>query len=157
MSTDIQPTTAKRIAIGSDHAAFPAKRRLMTWLEERGWEVEDFGCFSEVSTDYPDVARPLCLAVRGGRFAQGVLLCGTGLGMSYAANRVPGIRGALCWSAEVAILARTHNDANILILPGRHPTVDPLEAILEAYLDASFSNDARHQRRIRKIEGGCAS
>lgn len=157
MSTDTQPEGSKRIAIGSDHAAFPAKTRLMAWLQEHGWEVEDFGCFSEEGSDYPDVARPLCLAVRGGRFEQGVLLCGTGLGMSYAANRVPGIRGALCWSAEVATLARTHNDANILILPGRHPTLDPLETILEAYLQASFSNDERHKRRIGKIEGGCAT
>lgn len=157
MNAEAGQQDARRIAMGSDHAAFPVKTRLMAWLQERGWEVEDFGCFSEASTDYPDVARPLCLAVRDGRFAQGVLLCGTGLGMSYAANRIPGIRGALCWSAEVAALARTHNDANVLILPGRHPTLDPLETILAAYLDASFSGEARHQRRIGKIEGGCAT
>lgn len=141
------------IAIGCDHAAFAAKERLKSFLQMRGRKVVDFGTDSEDSMDYPDVARPLAEAVAAGTYKQGLLLCGTGLGMSYAANRVPGVRAALCWSVEAASLARSHNDANILVLPGRADTLDPLEEILASWLETPFSDEERHSRRIDKIEG----
>ncbi len=143
------------IAIGSDHAAFPVKEKLKEVLEGLGYKVKDFGVNSPDSCDYPDIAIPLAKAVQGGKCDRGVLLCGTGLGMSYAANRFSGIRAALCWSREVAKLAREHNDSNILVLSGRHATIDPLEEILKAWLETPFSGDERHSRRIRKIEGSC--
>ena len=146
---------SETIAIGSDHAAFPVKEKLKGVLEELGYKVKDFGVNSPDSCDYPDVAIPLAKAVQAGKCERGVLLCGTGLGMSYAANRFPGVRAALCWSREVAKLAREHNDSNVLVLSGRHATIDPLEEILKAWLETPFSNDERHMRRIRKIEGGC--
>lgn len=142
------------VAIGCDHAAFEAKERLKGLLQARGRGVHDFGVHSTARADYPDVARPLAEAVSRGDFCCGVLLCGTGLGMSYVANRFPGVRASLCWSTEAAQLARDHNDANILVLPGRIPTLDPLEAILTTWLDTPFSDGERHQRRIDKIECG---
>lgn len=141
------------IAIGCDHAAYEVKERLKSVLQSRGLDVKDFGVDSPDSSDYPDIARPLAEAVAAGEMERGVLLCGTGLGMSYTANRVPGVRAALCWSVETAVLAREHNDANILVLPGRADTMDSLEAILDAWIETSFSGVDRHQRRIDKIEG----
>lgn len=142
----------KVIALGSDHAAFEQKERIKAWLEARGFTVEDYGTNSPERVDYPDIARPLAEDVAQGRVPRGVLMCGTGLGMAYTANRLPGIRAALCWSAEVAAMARDHNDANILVLPGRHPTLDGLEEILQAWLDTPFSGDERHQRRLDKMD-----
>lgn len=143
------------IAIGSDHAAFPVKEKLKTILAQLGYKVKDFGVTTPDSCDYPDVAIPLVKEVQEKECDRGILLCGTGLGMSYVANRFPGIRAALCWSCEVAKLAREHNDSNILVLSGRHATIDPLEEIMKAWLGTPFSNDERHQRRINKIEGDC--
>ncbi len=140
-----------KIGIGSDHAAFPVKEELKRLLGLRGLEVVDFGTGSAESCDYPDIARPLAEAVSSGRLVRGVLLCGSGLGMSYAANKLPGVRAALCWSAEAARLSREHNDANILVLPGRIATLDPLPEIMQAWLDTDFSQDERHSRRIAKI------
>lgn len=143
---------SNKIAIGSDHGGFGRKEDLRKLLLEKGYDVEDFGVSSEDSMDYPDVAHPLADAVASGKCARGVLLCGTGLGVSYAANRHKGVRAALCWSKEVAALAREHNDSNILVLSGRHATIDPLEEILLTWLDEPFPGDERHQRRIDKIE-----
>lgn len=146
---------AETIAIGSDHGAYEAKERLKAVLTELGYAVQDFGTPTPDSCDYPDIAIPLAKAVQAGTYQRGVLLCGTGLGMSYAANRQPGVRAALCWSVEVAKLAREHNNSNILVLSGRHATIDPLEEILKAWLATPFPGDERHARRIQKIEGGC--
>ena len=143
---------AKTIAIGSDHAAYAAKEELKKLLAELGWEVTDFGTHGPESCHYPDIAHPLAAAVAEGRFSRGILLCGTGLGMAYAANRHPGVRAADCWSRETAVLAREHNDSNILVLPGRVATIDPLPEILRAWLDTPFSNGERHRERIAKIE-----
>ncbi len=142
----------KIIAVGSDHAALPAKKKLMTILEQRGFEVVDKGTYTEDSCDYPEFSHAVAEAVESGAASCGLLMCGTGLGMMYAANRHPNIRAALCWSKETAALSREHNDSNILVLPGRVPSLDPLEDILAAWLDTPFSNDERHIRRIRKIE-----
>ncbi len=140
------------VAIGSDHAAYEAKEQLKTWLAAHGIKVQDFGTHSTDSMDYPDVARPLCEAVVSQKVSRGVLMCGTGLGMCYVANRMTGVRAAPCWSIETAELSRLHNDANVLILPGRAGTMDSLEEILEVWLKTPFTGDERHQRRIDKID-----
>jgi len=141
------------VAIGCDHAGYFVKVRLKTALALMGaYNIRDFGTESEESADYPDYARLVVEAILGGEAAWGILSCGTGLGMSYAANRYSGIRAAVCWSAEVARLARDHNDANILIVPGRAATLDPPEEILAAWLEVNFSGETRHLRRIRKLD-----
>ena len=140
------------LAIGCDHAGFSAKERLESWLTVQGYEIRDLGCDSEESVDYPDYGHAVAEAVVHGRADLGLLLCGTGLGMCYVANRHLGIRASVCWSIEVARLAREHNDANILILPGRVATIDPLEEILAAWLETPFPGDLRHRRRILKID-----
>ena len=140
------------IAIGSDHAGYPAKERIKTWLRLRDYSVQDFGADSEESVNYPDYAKFVARAVLSDTATRGILICGTGLGMSYAANRFPGIRAALCWSEEAATLAREHNNANILVLPGRIGTMDPLEDILIAWLDTGFTAVERHQSRITLID-----
>ena len=146
---------AETIAIGSDHAAYPVKEKLKEILVQKGYKVKDFGVNSPDSCDYPDIAIPLAQAVSEGKITRGILLCGTGLGMSYAANRFRNVRAALCWSREVAKMAREHNNSNILVLSGRHATIDPLEQIMQAWLETDFPGDERHQRRINKIEGCC--
>jgi ribose 5-phosphate isomerase B len=141
----------ERIPIASDHAGFELKERLRVALAEMGYAVEDIGTHSTASTDYPDYAHPLAQEVSDGQSARGVLLCGTGLGMSYVANRYPGVRAAVAWSPEVAALARKHNDANVLVLPARFVSDEDALAILEAWLTTPFEG-GRHQGRVAKIE-----
>ncbi len=140
------------VALGADHAGYEAKERLKTWLEAEGYAVEDYGVEGPESADYPDVAHRLAARVASGDRRRGLLICGTGLGMSYSANRHPGVRAAVSWSTEAARLAREHNDANVLVLPGRIPTMDSLEAILRVWLETPFTGVDRHTRRIRKID-----
>lgn len=144
----------RTIAVGADHAAFSAKEELKKLLQELGWEVTDFGTHSTDSCNYPDFAHPVAEAVASGKCARGMLLCGTGLGMTYAANRHAGVRAADCWSKETAALAREHNDSNILVMPARAATIDPLPEILKTWLETPFSNGERHCLRIKKIELG---
>jgi len=141
----------ERIPIASDHAGFELKERLRVALAELGYEVEDIGTHSTASTDYPDYAHPLAQEVSDGHAARGVLLCGTGLGMSYVANRYPGVRAAVAWNPEVAALARKHNDANVLVLPARFVSVEDALAIVDAWLTTPFEG-GRHQGRVAKIE-----
>ncbi len=143
---------SEKIAIGADHGGFARKEDLKKVLIEKGYDVEDFGVNSTESMDYPDIAHPLAEAIASGKCTRGVLLCGTGLGVSYCANRHKGVRAALCWSKEVAALAREHNNSNVLVLSGRHATLDPLEDIMLTWLDEPFPGEERHQRRIDKIE-----
>jgi ribose 5-phosphate isomerase B len=139
------------ILIASDHAGFELKEKLERWLREMGYAVKDLGTESEQSTDYPDYAHPLAQQVSEGEADRGVLLCGTGLGMSYVANRYPHVRAAVAWSPEVAELARRHNDANVLALPARFLSEDQARQILKTWLDTPFEG-GRHERRIEKIE-----
>ena len=139
------------ILIASDHAGFQLKARLATELRRRGVTVEDLGPSSEEPTDYADYAHPLAERVSRGDAARGILLCGTGLGMSYVANRYPRVRAAVSWSPEVAALARKHNDANILVLPARFVSDAEAVQILDTWLDTQFEG-GRHQRRVGKIE-----
>jgi ribose 5-phosphate isomerase B len=141
----------ERIPIASDHAGFELKEKLRSALARRGYEVEDLGPSSDASTDYADYAHPLAERVSAGAAGRGVLMCGTGLGMSYAANRHPHVRAAVAWSAEIAELARRHNDANVLVLPARFVNEAEAERILDAWLETPFDG-GRHERRIEKIE-----
>lgn len=143
--------TAERIPIGADHAGFELKEKLKVVLAELGYEVEDVGTHSAASVDYPDYAHPVAHEVETGKARRGVLLCGTGLGMAYAANRHPHVRAAVAWTAEVAALARLHNDANILVLPARCISDAEGVDILKTWLDTPFEG-GRHERRIEKIE-----
>jgi ribose 5-phosphate isomerase B len=140
-----------KILIASDHAGFELKEKLERALTELGYDVTDLGTDSAESTDYADYAHPLAREVSDGRAERGVLLCGTGLGMSYAANRYPHVRAAVAWNPEIARLAREHNDANVLVLPARFVSDGEAAAILTTWLDTPFEG-GRHARRIEKIE-----
>jgi ribose 5-phosphate isomerase B len=141
----------ERIPIGADHAGFALKERLVQELRRLGYEPLDLGTHSTESTDYPDFAHPVAERVEQGQARRGVLLCGTGLGMAYAANRHHGVRAAVAWTPEIARLARSHNDANVLVLPARFVTEEGGLEILRAWLDTPFEG-GRHTRRIQKIE-----
>lgn len=139
------------IPIGADHAGFALKERLKQELRSLGFEPLDLGTHSADSTDYPDYAHPVAEQVERGEVRRGVLLCGTGLGMAYAANRHHGVRAAVAWTPEVARLARAHNDSNILVLPARFVSEQEGLEILRAWLGEPFEG-GRHQRRVDKIE-----
>ena len=140
------------IALGSDHAGFARKQALKTWLEGQGYAVQDFGTHSEASVDYPDFAHPLAAAVAAGVPALGILLCGSANGVCITANKHAGVRAALAWLPEIAVLARQHNDANVLCLPARYVSDAEAAAIAGAFLGAAFEG-GRHQARVDKI--GC--
>ena len=140
------------IAIGSDHGGFRLKQVIMKHLESRGEEYYDFGTYSEESCDYPDYGRAVAEAVADGRFERGILICGTGIGISITANKVHGIRAALCGDCFSAEATRQHNDANILALGARVVGEGLALKIVDTFLDTPFSNDERHIRRIAKIE-----
>jgi ribose 5-phosphate isomerase B len=139
------------ILIGSDHAGFSLKTFLKEVMEQDGLQVVDVGCAADISCDYPDYARLLCERIQSGEAVRGVLICGTGLGMSMAANRFKGIRAALCTSEYQARMSRAHNDANVLIIGGRVTGVEMAVSILRTWLETSFEG-GRHQRRIDRIE-----
>jgi ribose 5-phosphate isomerase B len=142
----------KRIIVGSDHAAAEVLAKLVAILEKDGWEVKNVTKVIDGRAEYPIAAHKVAHAVRQGEFPKGILMCGTGLGMSYTANRYRGIRAALCLTCEFAALAREHNDSNILVMPGRATIYEPHEKILETWLNTPFSGDSRHVDRIRLIE-----
>jgi len=142
-----------KIAIGSDHAGFALKAKLITILEEEGHHVKDFGCYSQASIDYPDYAHPVANEVENLAVDLGVLICGSGNGISMTANKHQGIRCALCWTPEIASLARQHNDANILSLPARFISEELAIEILHAFLSAQFEG-GRHATRVGKIACG---
>lgn len=144
---------AERIPIGSDHAGVELKERLIEELESLGYQPVDVGTAGSKSVDYPDFAHRVAAEVERGEAWRGILLCGTGLGMSYAANRHPGVRAALSWTPEIAELARRHNDANVLVLPARFVSQQEGVDILHAWLDTPFDG-GRHVRRVEKIEPG---
>lgn len=140
-----------KIAIGCDHAGFKLKEELVAALKAMGHVVVDVGTDSEKTCDYPDYAREVARRVAGGEVRFGVLICGTGLGMSMAANRVAGVRGALCPGEYHAALARRHNDANVLCLGGRTTGLDLAVAILQRFLHTDFEG-GRHAKRVAKLE-----
>ncbi|MEX2430564.1 MAG: ribose 5-phosphate isomerase B [Dehalococcoidia bacterium] len=142
-----------KIAIGSDHAGFQYKEAIKAWLQERGHEVQDFGTDSEESVDYPAYIRPVAVAVARGEYERGIVLGGSGNGEAMAANRVKGVRCALCWNTESAGLARSHNDANMLSLGQRMMPLETALAIAEVWLDTPFEG-GRHVRRIQLLDEG---
>jgi len=139
--------------LGSDHAGLALKQRLAGVLVDLGARIEDLGTYEDTSCDYPDFAHAVASGVASGRFARGLLICGTGLGMSYAANRHAGVRAAVCTHELLARMARAHNDANVLCLGARVVGEELAEAILRAFFEAGFDGD-RHLRRVAKIEPG---
>jgi len=140
-----------KIALGSDHGGYQLKEEIKRWLTEKGeYEVRDFGTYSEGSCDYPDVALPVARAVAQGECSLGILVCGTGIGVSIVANKVPGIRAALCHDTYSARMSRAHNDANILALGARVIGPGLAQEIIRAFLAEPFQG-GRHQGRLRKI------
>lgn len=140
----------KIIGMAADHAGYAMKEALKPLLKSMGYEIRDFGTHSEESMDYPDAAHPLGYAVESGEVSCGIAVCGSGNGISMTLNHHPGVRAALCWTPEIGALAKQHNNANVLCLPGRFIPVETAEAIVRAWNDAQFEG-GRHQRRIDKI------
>jgi len=140
-----------KIAIGCDHAAFDEKNNLITYLENKNFLVKDFGCFGNDSVDYPDYARLVAKEIQKNNYDFGILICGSGIGISIAANRHRGIRAALCTSEFHAEMSRKHNDANIIALGARITPIDEMFSIISKFLDTEFEG-GRHQNRIEKIE-----
>lgn len=141
----------KSIGIACDHAGYDLKEFLVGYLSSKGYEVTDFGTYSDESVDYPDFAHPLAEAVQNGELPQGIGICGSGEGMSMTLNKHRGIRAGLCWRPEIAELIRMHNDANILVLPARFISNDEAMAIVDKYLSTPFEG-GRHERRIAKVD-----
>ena len=142
----------KMIAIGCDHGGYELKVEIIKHLEDRGIEYKDFGCDSTASVDYPLYAKKVSEAIVSGECDKGILICGTGIGISIAANKVKGIRAALCTDCFMAEATRLHNDANVLALGGRVVGAGLALKIVDTFLDTEFSNDERHIRRINLIE-----
>jgi len=138
------------IALASDHAGFSRKQAIIRYFRDKGIAFADLGCYTDEPCDYPDFAHAIARAVSDGEYPLGITFCGTGQGISITANKHQKIRSALCWNAEIARLAREHNDANICAIPGRFVTDEEAIAIVEAFLGATFEG-GRHQRRIDKI------
>ena len=139
-----------RVVIGSDHAGFRLKDTIKALLDRMGISYEDVGTVTAASVDYPDFAEAAARAVLDGRADRGILVCGTGIGMSIAANKIPGIRAALAWNEATARLGRSHNDANILALGGRTTPAAAVEGILRAFLFTEYEG-GRHDARLAKV------
>lgn len=139
------------IPIASDHGGFEMKQYLIEKLQESGYEVKDFGTYTAESVDYPDMIHPLATAIENGEYPLGIILCGSGNGAQMTANHHHGVRAALCWNVELAKLARQHNDANIISLPGRFVSNELAWEMVQAFLNTSFEG-GRHTRRVEKIE-----
>ena len=139
------------IAIGADHGAFDLKKQVIEHLQKRGIHTLDKGTYDTQSSDYPDYAPPVCEAVLSGEADLGILICGTGIGISISANKIHGIRCALLGDTYSARMAREHNDANVMAIGARVLGAGLAFDIVDTFIDSGFSNDARHSRRIDKI------
>ncbi len=139
----------KYIPIGSDHAGFELKKSIINLLTNKGYELEDFGCYSEESIDYPDYGHPVAEKVEENK-CLGIVICGSGNGINMTVNKHQAVRSALCWNAEIAQLAREHNDANVLALPARFLSEEEALKIVEVFFSTDFEG-GRHQRRVDKI------
>lgn len=145
-------TEHNTIAFAADHAGFELKNKLILAAGQvKNWTALDFGTDGAASVDYPDLARPAAAAVANGQARFGVLVCGSGTGMTIAANKTPGVRAANCWTAEIARLAREHNDANVLCIPARFVSEADAIAIMQAFFEAQFAG-GRHATRVGKLE-----
>jgi ribose 5-phosphate isomerase B len=139
-----------RVIIGADHAGYKAKEALKDELKHLGVDYEDVGAHSEESSDYPDFAKRVADAVSVGEYERGLLVCGTGIGMAMAANKVRGVRAAVCHDVETAMLSREHNNANVLTLGARVLSVEQMKEIVRTFLQTEFIG-GRHERRVNKI------
>ena len=139
-----------KIAIGADHAGFELKSLIKKWLEPQVDVLMDLGTHSEESVDYPDFAHAVAVEVEKGNYELGILICGSGLGVDMTANKHQGIRSALCWNKEISKLAKSHNNANVICLPGRFISFETAKEILDIFFKTEFE-DGRHNRRINKI------
>ncbi len=140
-----------KIALGADHGGFVHKERIADYLKKNNHEVIDFGCHNTDSCDYPLISKEVALSVSKGQTERGILLCGTGVGMSIVANKIKGIRAACCWSDAVAMLVSQHNMSNVLCLPGRYATSDQIIRWIDIWLSTPYSTEERHKRRIGEI------
>ena len=138
------------IAIGSDHAGFDCKEDLISFLEGKNLPFKDFGTHTTDSVDYPDFAHPVATAVESGEYAFGILLCGSANGVAITANKHQQIRAAICWEAEIAELARKHNDANIICIPARFVRDGDAEKMVALFIETAFEG-GRHSKRVEKI------
>lgn len=138
------------IPIGSDHAGFILKEAIIKHLQSKGFELKDYGCYSEESIDYPDYAHPVSEYITSNEGSLGILICGSGNGINMTANKHQGIRSALCWNNEIALLARQHNNANIIAIPARFITIEAALLMVDVFLATSFEG-GRHQLRVNKI------
>ncbi len=139
------------ISIGSDHAGFELKKQIIDYLKNKSFIVIDKGCFSEERADYPDFAHHTAESVNRKESEFGILMCGSGNGINMTANKHKGIRAALCWTSEIAAMARQHNDANVLVLPARYITISEALKCVDVFLSEKFEG-GRHQERIEKID-----
>jgi ribose 5-phosphate isomerase B len=146
----MKPLHELKIGIASDHAGYDCKVAIIKWLADQVTVLHDFGTHSTESVDYADFGHPLAAAVEKGDFDYGIAICGSGNGINITVNKHPGIRAALCWQPELAALARQHNDANILSLPGRFVSQEQAIEMAKIFLSTDFEG-GRHQRRIEKI------
>ena len=138
------------IGLASDHAGFPLKEQVKEWLAAKGYDYKDFGTYSTESCDYPTFAHALATAIEQGEMEKGIAICGSGNGINMTLNHHAGIRSALCWQPEIAELARQHNDANVLVMPGRFIDEATAKKCVDTFLDTAFEG-GRHQRRIDAI------
>ncbi len=140
-----------KVGIGCDHAGVKFKEQIKDYIKSMGHEVEDFGAYTTDSVDYPDIAKAVCEGVTSGVCERGILICGTGIGMSMAANKIKGIRAALCSDTYSARLTREHNDSNVMALGARVLGIDLACEIVKAYLTAEYSAEPRHAKRLEKM------
>jgi ribose 5-phosphate isomerase B len=140
----------EKIAIGADHAGYEYKELIKEWLDQKGYEIQDFGTHSPESVDYPDFAHPVAGAVEKNEFDLGLLFCGSANGVAITANKHQGIRAAIAWNEELASLAREHNDANVLCIPAKQISLELAEKIIDRFLHSKFEG-GRHARRVGKI------
>lgn len=143
----------KQICIGSDHAGYNVKSKIVHYLTEQGYEVNDVGTYSDAAVDYPDVAHRVAMSLGERAHEIGILVCGSGQGVSMTANKYVHIRAALCWTEEIAFKAREHNNANVLCLPGQYLSGEEANQIVETFLNTEFQG-GRHLRRIQSIVSG---
>ena len=140
-----------KIALACDHAGYLHKNKTKEYLENKGYTINDYGCFSEESVDYPDFAHQLAESIKKENSDLGIQFCGTGNGINMSANKHQGIRAALCWNTHIAEQARLHNNANILTMPARHLQWEEVKSIVDVFLATNFEG-GRHQKRVEKIK-----
>jgi len=140
----------KTVGVACDHAGYPLKKYVLMYLEQHGYQVKDYGTWSDASVDYPDFAHPLAEGIESGEVYPGIAICGSGEGMAMTLNKHQGVRAGLAWCSEIAHMTRQHNDANVLVLPGRFIDNNTASQIMDEFFKTTFEG-GRHQKRIEKM------